>query len=570
MADDNGIFGDFDTEGEGTGHPMHGMHGMPTVHTPPRVPSQAQELPAASRVEGAEERDDFPAALAPQTSDASSPSPSGRRHFEADVDSFVSNITDRRGYLLRQRPGSSVAVGPAAALLLSDGLTDREIAAMKFVEQLGVVTAEQLARAFFNTTRSAYETLQPLVRRRFLANIGADPAQIRRAVGHRPPPRNPAYILDWNGAYHLSTHHDYELRNWRPSTVALITSRFAHNLGISEVWSYLLAASRATHELNLVSPSEDLWRYRLSLGLRNERASLLTQRGAREAADSMMAADSLGALGSPGYPGSMSGQERAKVRDRVLLQPDATFILAIREMGEQAALPPDPQEPPVGSVGAAHGAPHAIRPGHDDRSPSPRWNPASESWEPAILSDPPYGAAMAVSEKLAARNHQETYYRALLLEMETGANNSKDVINKITAYNRLIRTNELAWTGAFGIGPRLLVVTRTALQIDALAKIWRTHYFHSSKETSVLMTSLQTLARVYGAHGRSGRGDRRALIEQPCWLDVMAAGAPAWMTLGEALRVGVVMRTERRRTAGIFTGTSRAAPAKPATTIGTP
>jgi hypothetical protein len=456
----------------------------------------------------------------------------------------INNITNHRGYLLRERPGSNVPVGPTAAVQLSDGLTDREICALMFVEQLGMATPEQLARVFFKTTRSAYETLMPVVRRRFLANIGADLAQIRRALGHRPPPRSPAYILDWNGAYLLPAQHDYQLRNWRPSTVALITSRFGHNLGVSEVWSYLLAAARATHERNPECDSDGSLQYRLSIGLRNERASLLTERGAREASRLLASAN---VDNSVAPFGQMLDYEE-KVRDRVLLQPDATFILAISELNDPAThfIPPILRQETL-LTGVRHMTAHTTRSGPNDSLPGVSSSFALESWESAILSDSPYGVAMVASEKLVAKNHSETYHRALLLEMETGANNSKDVVNKINAYNRLIRTNERAWVGTFGVGPRVLVVTRTEAQLDTLAKIWRTHYFFRGKETSVIMTSLQTLAAAYtagGMNGQAGSRGRRALLEQSCWIDVMAPGAPAWMTLGEALRIGVVMRSK--------------------------
>ena len=49
---------------------------------------------------------------------------------------------------------------------------------------------------------------------------------------------------------------------------------------------------------------------------------------------------------------------------------------------------------------------------------------------------------MLTSEKMAASDTGRTYYRTLLLEMETGSNKSVDRVSKIKSYNHLIRTND--------------------------------------------------------------------------------------------------------------------------------
>jgi hypothetical protein len=113
------------------------------------------------------------------------------------------------------------------------------------------------------------------------------------------------------------------------------------------------------------------------------------------------------------------------------------------------------------------------------------------------------------------------------------------------SYNRLLRIGEPGWTRAFGVGPRVLIVVRTDAQIDRQASIWRADYFHK-KETAVLLTSLETLARVYNQGSVNGNemgsgSSRHALLEERCWLDVMM-GNTAWKTLGEALNLGVVLR----------------------------
>jgi hypothetical protein len=148
---------------------------------------------------------------------------------------------------------------------------------------------------------------------------------------------------------------------------------------------------------------------------------------------------------------------------------------------------------------------------------------------------------MVESEELIKHGTGGIYYRTLLLEMETGANNARDVRDKIAAYNRLLRTGEEAWTSAYGIAPRVLVVVPNDAQLDDQASLWRAHYAYK-KGTAVLLTSLQTLARVSGCGtagaGQSGLGreNRYDLLCGRCWLDVMAS-IPAWKTLGEALKV---------------------------------
>ncbi len=100
--------------------------------------------------------------------------------------------------------------------------------------------------------------------------------------------------------------------------------------------------------------------------------------------------------------------------------------------------------------------------------------------------------------------------RTLLLEMETGINNGTDTVTKIKSYNRVIRTNAAAWTGAYGNSPRVLVVVPSDSQLEFEALKWR-HYFYK-QETAVLLTSLQTLARL--DHGKGwGTGWRRESLQ---------------------------------------------------------
>ena len=509
-----------------------------------------------------------------QTSDIASsgrPDPDVESNSHGDGPEALLCITDDRGYLLRRRPGCNVPVGPRAAALLSKGFTDREVAMLMAVEQLGLVSAEQLGRAFFNTHRSAYEALLALARKRFLVNLCVDPQIIRRAVGHRPPQRNPVYALDWNGSYLLAHEQYYSLHNWRPATAARLTMRVGHTLGISDIWSYLVAAARATQEaaevedlvqgrfqgrcsvvparLEQVGSSSKACEtgtlklaqqrscsYHLSLAFRNERASLIYRRKAHLAQD-----------GAP-----------VKTRQGVLLQPDATFTFGIRRARAEQA-PPHPAEqhgaymPSVPSYAAHGGCTSRTRGSADPPQPvvAPRWSPTLDSWRPTLLASAPSAEVMLAAEKRAAAEPGHTYYRALLLEMETGANNRTDTATKIEQYNRLIRTDREAWASAYGVSPRVLVVVPIDSQIEDQALRWRMHYTYK-QETAVLVTSLETLARTYGNRSRdSGSHDnsstqeptatqrrhgRHALVEQACWLDVMA---DRWRPLGEALGIEI-------------------------------
>jgi hypothetical protein len=417
------------------------------------------------------------------------------RGSEADL----GTVTDGSGYLLRHRPGWDVPIGPRAAVQLSRGFTDREIAMLAAVEQLGMVTAEQVARAFFNTHRSAYERLLLLSQKRFLVNVGADASIVRRALAHRSPPRNPVYALDWNGAYLLSYEHRHNLDNWRPSTAALITTRLGHILGVSEVWSHIMSAARASQEPGQGGQSVG---YELTVAFQHERKTLLSLPPIKK-------------------------EEPTRTWGRVLLQPDGAVVVGIRLR-------------PAGATSAG-----------DPNPPSPRWSPTLSSWRPAFMLHAPSPEVMLKSEKLAATDKACVYYRTLLLEMETGANNATDTLRKIKAYNRVIRSHLDLWVGSYGQAPRVLVVVPTDRQVDEEALKWRMHYYYK-KETAVLLTSLETLAKAQrgrsndasmdasdrGNPGQTGgmfhRTSRSAVLSHVCWLDVMV---DRWKTFDEALGI---------------------------------
>lgn len=162
-------------------------------------------------------------------------------------------ITTGAGYLRRTRPDtyhhrwSKVPVGPVAAQELSKGLTERDHLILFMAEQSRVLTIEQVERAFFTRPITARKRIRLLRERRFLASPEVDHRVLSAAVGHRAGTHNAPLVLDWNGKY-LLEHLHYDLRSWDPATVAQVNSQFGHTLGVSEVWSYITAAARATHE----------------------------------------------------------------------------------------------------------------------------------------------------------------------------------------------------------------------------------------------------------------------------------------------------------------------------------
>src|SRR4051812_24206170 len=113
----------------------------------------------------------------------------------------INAVTSEDSYLLRDRPGCDVPVGPEHALRFSGCLSEREVAILAAVEQLGYATADQLSRVFFNSPRAAYEALLPLMQHRYLARLPVPGFMVQSAVRHASPPRNPTYVLDWNGFF---------------------------------------------------------------------------------------------------------------------------------------------------------------------------------------------------------------------------------------------------------------------------------------------------------------------------------------------------------------------------------
>lgn len=442
-----------------------------------------------------------------------------RRRRSLCVD-IGSPITDHNGYLLRNRPGSDVPVGPMEALLLSKGAGARELAILKATERLGVVTTEQVGRAFFNSPRSAYNRLLLLRYRRFLTRLGVDAATVRLAIpsphaGDRRSSMNPAYALDWNGYYLLTAHHGYRVDNWRAATAAAVTSRVGHDLGVSEVWSYLVAAARATQEMEMQGASQATGCYRLSIGFLNERESVLS------AGSGAGPHKAFGAV--PASVAFQGRRGRSGALGKVLIQPDGFFVIGARESRATGSLEAQLDLQLSGQIGAPCG--EKGQHGTATVSPNPRWNPTLHSWQPSLLgSIPPPGEWAAGG---ANCDEGGMLYRTLLLEMETGSNDLVDVARKVGGYNRLVQGHRQAWHNAYGPSPRVLVVVRTDAQIEGQASTWHT-YCRIGGETSVLLTSLQLLARIY-------RRGRWALVNQPCWLDIMAPSERRWKTLAASL-----------------------------------
>jgi hypothetical protein len=510
-------------------------------------------------------------------------------------------MCDASGYLLRNRPPdrltdwTEVPVGRAAALRLSHGLTIRDLEIMRFAERFGMVTQEQIRKLFFNSDMPAFKAVMELRKRRFLVRLEIPANLVHASVGRRPGPTNSVLVLDWNGYYYLRYHADglaYSkmsryvgigsaagsaaesmladrehmgetkgtdtekeggdggsagaISRWDPSTVAQVNSRLGHTLGISEVWSYVMAAARATYERPTPQHPEDPIKYRLKAFLLNERESCI--------------------------PSNLAMLSRGSDRKRVgkfLVIPDATIALSF-----QVSLPPTRQVPATpsilaipgdnrpgeqsptgfrsaGSAGATNRNPDSLlwwppggwkewgasnRPRQPGQSEDPQrhsnqYDPTQTSWQHAFLPMMPFPAPGQPGD---APSPFSARYRFAFVEMETGTNNRNDLYTKIERYNRLYRIPEI-WQYMYGQKhfPRVLVVVRSKEQIERTTILWREKFAHHAC-TAVLVTSLPHLAEVYSF-------GRRGLIELPCWLDVFGDPKPRWCTLDDALGIDLAV-----------------------------
>jgi hypothetical protein len=403
-------------------------------------------------------------------------------------------ITTGAGYLRRERPDtfhhrwSEVAVGRKPAYMLSVGLGDRDLNIMSTAEQLRVVTLEQITRAYFDRNITARKRLRLLRQRRYLASPEVDHQVVSAAVGRRPNVNNAPFILDWNGKY-LLEQEGYTLCTWNPATVAQVNGRFAHIVCVSEIWSYIMAMARASYEMEVEYlngqdhiDESAVGKHKFDVGLYNESES---------------------AVYSQAYTGwslnlEASAAKVPKRNYRVVVRPDATFVLGFR---------------PVGAGG------YPSDPGY------------SWSWSQAL---PPL-----VPSYEAAEDEAGVKYRQLFLEMETGSNSSNDVIKKIDRYNDLLNRYSWEfsgirhrWVSLFGGGfPTILICVRDNAQIKGQVRLWLDHYKHRD-QGAVLLVSLEMLAQAYSE-------GRRSLLTQLCWFDVMDRKHPGWKTLGEAVGITI-------------------------------
>ena len=426
-------------------------------------------------------------------------------------------ITTGAGYLSRYRRDtphhqwSKVPVGPVAAQELSEGLDERDHLILLIAEQLGMVTTEQIERALFDSSVTARNHMRLLRGRRFLASPEVDHRMASAAVGHRAGTHNASLVLDWNGKYLLESLH-YDLRTWDPSTVAQVNSQFGHTLGVSEVWSYIVAAARATHEpLPFRASSEHAQeqagaRDQLAVGLLNERESVVYYGGCTGWSLEMEGVvDEVQPPGTAGATSSKRDRKLSASKLKALLKPDASLVLSVTSDETERAY-------------------------REATSKSNSKSPCSYrgSWRDALLTAIPSPASMRAAEHLGS-----TRYRLVFLEMETGSNSSKDVIHKIERYNQLYKRLKPGdamqgqnWQALFGpTVPPIVVAVRDSSQVDGQVMLWRTHYAPKSSG-ALILANLELLSLAY-AKGRY------SLLTQPCWLDVMRPEGPKRKTLGE-------------------------------------
>lgn len=433
-------------------------------------------------------------------------------------------ITDGSGRLRRRRPDTyhhpwtAVPVGRISARRLSKELNERDHLIMLMAERLGVVTTEQIARAFFDSPVTARKRVRLLRERRFLATPEVDHRVVSAAIGHRGGTHNAPLVLDWNGKY-LLEHLGYDLRTWNASTVAQANSRFGHTLAVSEVWSYVAAAARATYGVRAGASTGAS--AGASKGAGAGAGSALKGHDAHDAHD-CLAVGLIGERDSVVYDGGCTGwslhlentQAQAvdtgkrtqvgKVRDwkpRPLVKPDATLVLSMTTCNA-----------------------------HNSMSPF-RYQ---GDWRKAMLPTLQSPSDMRAGEQLG-----HTRFRHMFVEMETGSNSSRDMAEKIERYNRLyrlLREGDMmygqSWRTLFGPTlPVILVAIRDRSQVEMQVTLWLRYFTYGAPGT-VILANLEVLAEVYDM-GRSH------LLTQPCWLDVKRSGGARWRPLGEIVGLRV-------------------------------
>ncbi|HKP53212.1 MAG TPA: hypothetical protein VJ183_11245 [Chloroflexia bacterium] len=554
----------------------------------------------------------------------------GFHHGEQAAGDTLTRVTSSSGYLLRERPPDkrtnwpSVPVGRAASLRLAHGLTEREVEIMRFAERFRMVTLHQVRRAFFNSDIPAFKLVHKLRMGRFLAKLDIPAAALRSSLGLGAEAAmasdvpDVVLVLDWNGYYYLRYHADPDaplgygevdeerqrpgsgeglITRWHPASVAQTTSRLGHTLAVSDVWSYVTAAARATYERPTPQYPDDPIKYRLKVFVLNEReagvplnpsASFISLASAPRVLDK--------ASQSTRSPASPASSVAGRSTSKFLLMPDATiaywFKVALPSVADIpgipgipgiqgmpsshridysiAANPPDSHAAKVSSGSNPGRLPESAQPRQSSQSVQPAapatshtphhslWNPPGgwkywepgrkanrydrslDTWQPAILHDVPFPARDNTwdSALFAQSSPFSARIRYLFVELETGANNRANGIAKIAAYNHLYKRRDI-WEQMYGPHfPRVLVVVRTNAQLQRTVALWRGE-FALRAQTAVLVTSLE---RLRDAHSFG----RRGLIELPCWLDAFGTGfgegqGPVWRTLDDALGIDLLV-----------------------------
>lgn len=393
-------------------------------------------------------------------------------------------------------------VGRAAAARYSSGFGELELSMLSMVDRLGIVTLGSLARMYHNSHYTARDHVRELCRNRYMERIAIDSMAVQRAIGFRPQVKNPVLGLGGNAYYYLREMHQAEPESARARRISgplsfSATAKMPHALSVGEAVSYLVAAAHATHEAAdaLASPNH------CSVGVLSERRSavyITANNNSNNGSTAPGQSDPLD-IGSLPQGSLSSGTTKLAGRGKAapLLVPDATITLAIERHSGRG---------PFRSVAYKNA----------------RWNPTLGSWLAALLDTPP-----GIKEAAESERSGSTVYRHLLLELESGLNNSRTLNDKVARYNRL-HANEVLRTRLYGpVPPTILVVTRTNDQVRNQCLLWRRSYY-DRRPVAVIATSLQVLAEAYSA-------SRSALLEAQCWAAVMAPQRPQMLSFSELL-----------------------------------
>lgn len=418
-------------------------------------------------------------------------------------------LTDVGGYLLKEsRPPETwinwreVRVSPAAARHYAEELRlgAREVSLLKSVAALEQVTAEALNRLYYGSEQACRAGLHALRRKRFIVRLAGVTELAKLAVGRRQRHDNHIFALDWNGSYFLEELGADELRQWLPRRVANVGPRIMHSLGVSEIWSYLAAACRATWEEPAQSADGSwpaLTPFTLSLHF--------TKEGPR----------------FPGVPLDGYSYLAGRRVQSWLMRPDARACVRM-QIHPYRGHPYNPHSAPAFPATSQN-----------------QYSAAFRTFEQALLPEPPPppgGPALRIPGTTVPSPLQ-AYHEYLFVEMETGRNSADDIRDKMRAWRRLaIMPN--VFEPLYGMLPRLLIVCRTQQGTEKMAAFWRREA-SGMRDLSVIVTSLELLGRA--CHGSQGR---RGLLDR-VWCDALTPNGAEWVPLATAL--GLHTRMERVR-----------------------